>query len=122
MHGADDVAVRIVQLTHALDRWIRALRPCIPPAKAWQRSLIALLDDADRLMQILRMTEAMAKSDEAIVEATNELVATCRKISLAIQGTRADALVKASVEAIAETGMELRKLVLNAASLPPSVQ
>ena len=111
----DELAVRIVKLTNELDTWIRTLRRCVPPAKPWQRALIALLDDADRHMQILRMTEAMEKSDAAIVEATVQLTATCRKVTVAIHGTRADALVKSGAQAIGKTSDALCKLVLSAA-------
>ena len=113
----DELAVRVVKLTNELDTWIRTLRRCVPPAKPWQRALIAVLDDADREMQILRMTEAMEKSDAAIVDATIQLTATCRKVAVAIQGTRADSVIRIGAQAISRTSDALCKLVLSAA--PP---
>ena len=114
--AVDALATRIVKLIEDLDQWLRALRVIVPPSKPWQRALRVLLDDADRRMQILRMTEAMGKTDTEIIEAAVNVEIACRKFNLAIHGSRADSLVKASAKTIAKGCETLLDLMLQAST------
>lgn len=107
----DATALQIVKLINDLDRLIQSLQAMVPPAKPWQRQLKSLLGQADRCMQILRMTEAMEKPDQMIGHAAVDLKSTCRKLRLAIQGSRADAVVRQSTAAVAQMGDSLAKLI-----------
>ena len=113
----DATAVATVRLTNKLDGAILALRKLVRPAKPWQRTLISALDEADRQMQVLRMLEAMDKSDQLIAQATIEIAKTCRQVSMAVVGSRADGLVRSSATAIDKSGSALCKLVLDAVSI-----
>ena len=108
------MAVRMVKLIRDLDSAIRSLRRLIPAAKPWQRALLAELDEADRHMQVLRMMEAMEKSDVLIAEATAQLGRACRRVALAVHGSRADAFVRSGAVSIAKAAEVLAKLVLDA--------
>ena len=110
------VATRIVKLINDVDAWIRALRKIVNGRTPWERALIPLLGDADRCMQILRMTEAMQKPDRVIAEAAVDLAAACRRMELAIQGSRADAFVRSSVQGVGKVGTALAQMVLDASS------
>lgn len=116
-HMGNDVAeraIRIVKLTRDLDSAIRMLRSQLPAARPWQRALIALLDEADRRMQIVRMTELTEKPDDVIANAVADLAMACRRVGLAVQGSRAEAQVRASAQSIGKSGDTLRKLVVEA--------
>ncbi len=106
---ADTAAILIVKLIMDLDELILGLRSGIPRTKPWQRQLHALLGQADQQMQVLRMTEVMEKPDVEIVEATIQLASTCRRISLAIQGSRADSLARTGAQAVGQIGNALSR-------------
>ena len=109
-----EIATRIVKLIRDLDEWIRSLRGCIRGKQPWERALIGLLADADRCMQILRMTEALGKPDQMIAEAAIELAGACRRMELAIRGSRADAFVRSSVQGAGRVGTSLAQLMVQA--------
>ncbi len=73
-------------------------------------------------MQVLRMTELMEKPDVEIVEAATQLAVTCRLISLAVQGSRADALTRSGALAVGKVGVALIRAMHNVslASTEPS--
>ena len=112
----DDVARRIVKLIKDLDVWIRSLRGILRGKKPWERALMGLLEDADRCMQILRMTEAMQKPDPVIAAAAIDLAGACRRMELAIKGSRADSFVRSSVRGAGEVGTALSQLVVHASN------
>jgi hypothetical protein len=116
----DELAERIVRLIKDIDAWIRALRKLVRPSNPAQRQLAALLADADRRMQILLMSEVMEKSDQVIVRAAAELAQTCRGLTRAIQGTRADVMTRVSVKGIAAAADQLLQLMLCASGVDPS--
>ena len=116
----DQIATRIVKLIGDLDAWIRALRGIVTGKMPWERALIGLLEDADRCIQILRMTAAMQKSDVMITQAAVDLAVACRRMELAVQGSRADSFVRSSVSGAGKVGTALSRLVLSAASIMPT--
>jgi len=107
----DHGALLIVKLMSDLDFVILELRRLVRPQQTWQRKLLELLADADRQMQVFRMTEAMGKTDEDLADAGVQLGATCRKISLAIQGSRASGAIKSMASLVSRIGTELPKLL-----------
>ncbi len=118
----DDLARRIVKLIKDLDVWIRSLRGSLHGKKPWERALIGLLEDADRCMQILRMTEAMQKPDLVIAEAAIDLAGACRRMELAIQGSRADSFVRSGVRGAGTVATALSQLLVDASSANPAGQ
>lgn len=112
----DEVATRIVKLIKDLDEWIRSMRGSLRGKKPWERALLGLLDDADRCMQILRMTEAMQKPDVVIAEAAIDLAAACRRMDLAIQGSRAESFVRSHVHGAGALATTLSQLLVHHAS------
>lgn len=110
----DAKAATMVRLINKLDGAILALRKVVRPTKPWQRTLISALDEADRQMQVLRMMELMDKSDQLIAEATMALAKACRQVSVAVNGSRADGLVRSGAAVIAQSGNALCRLVLDA--------
>ena len=90
-----------------LDWAILELRRTVPPKQPWQRKLLGALADADRQMQVMRITGVIGKSDAEIVVAGQQLGATCRHISHFILGGRADGTVRGLATLIARIGAEL---------------
>ena len=111
-HIDDAVAMRVVKLIQDLDVWIISLRRILSGKQPWERALAGLLGEADRCMQILRMSEAMMKPDSVIAEAAVDLASACRRMELAIRGSRADAFVRHSVRGAGQVGTALCVLIL----------
>jgi hypothetical protein len=107
----DQSALLIVKLMTDLDCVILELRRVIRPQHPWQRKLLALAARADRQMQVLRMTEAMGKDDAEIVDASNQLGATCQEIALALRGSRAPGSIKSMATLVSAIGAELARLL-----------
>lgn len=91
-----------------LDDLVLALGKCLPRAKPWQRQLSARLADIDGLLQALRMTVALEKSDDEIQAATNDLCVECSTIGLAVAGSRSDPTTKTAVRLVDALAVEIR--------------
>jgi len=63
----------------------------------------------------------MERPDVEIVEATTQLASTCRRISLAIQGSRADALARTGAQAVGKIGNALSRAVQTESNASPVV-
>jgi phage shock protein A len=87
----DPKLVTIAKHINDLDDLVQALRRGAPRVQTWQRLLVDQLNDIDRLVQILRMSVAMARPDEELREAAFSLYGSCREVTSAMAGTRADA-------------------------------
>jgi len=107
----DTVAQQIVKLIEDLDVLIVGMKSEVPATKAWQRQFRGLLSQADREIQVLRMTEALQKPDREILEAAAALGSTCRRIGLAVQGSRADGVVRSAAKTMGQMGETLQKLM-----------
>ncbi|MFT7773406.1 hypothetical protein [Roseateles sp.] len=81
-----------------LDSIVRALLTVLPPSKPWQRQLLAYLAEADRKLQILRMTIALGKDRHEIEEAADQLQVTLRAANLYVGGGRVDMGTKTAVQ------------------------
>jgi hypothetical protein len=92
-----------------LDDLVRILRKSLPRTKPWQRQLFGHLNELDRLVQVLRMTVIIERSDEEILEASHALCLASRKAVSAVHGSRCDLDTKAAVGLIAELASGVRE-------------
>ncbi|MBI3350852.1 MAG: hypothetical protein HY020_27105 [Burkholderiales bacterium] len=97
------------QSISSLDALIQALLSELPPTKPWQRQLLLHLSQAERDVQILRMTIAMHRSNDDICEAARRVHQTLRAAHACIATGRADAGTKASVNIAMLTSRKISK-------------
>lgn len=95
--AADPTLVALAKNIADLDDLVRMLAKAVPRAKSWQRRLSSQLMELDRLLQILRMTIAMERTDPEILEAAKALCIHSRQTSTAAAGTQVDGVTKASL-------------------------
>ena len=81
-----------------LDDLVRLLAKGLSRAKPWQLHLAAHLAEADRLMQVLRLTVALDRPNAEIVEAAVDLQLACRRARHSLAGTRADRTTVAAMQ------------------------
>lgn len=99
-----------------LDDLIKLLSNGLSHAKPWQQRLTVQLSEMDRLLQVLRLTIALERSDAEILAATTDLRAACRQTSNLASTTRADQVTKASLRLAADLSTSL----LQAMERPPN--
>jgi hypothetical protein len=80
-----------------LDLLLRALHTSLPSSKPWQRQLKLHLSDADRLLQVLRMTVSMDRRAVEILQAARDLLVPLRAANVYVGAGRADAGTKQAV-------------------------
>lgn len=81
-----------------LDDLIKLLsKGLLSRAKPWQQRLAAQLSEADRQLQVLRLTIVLERSDAEILAAAADLRAACQQMSTSASTTRADQVTKASL-------------------------
>lgn len=90
-----------------LDDLISLLSKGLSRAKPWQQRLAAQLNEIDRLLQVMRLTIAMERSDAEILDAARDLRAACRQTSNTASTTRADQVTKASLRLAADLSASL---------------
>lgn len=90
-----------------LDDLIKLLSKGLSRAKPWQQRLAAQLAEMDRLLQVLRLTIAMERSDIEILAAATDLRAACGQTSNSASTTRADQVMKASLRLTADLSTSL---------------
>ncbi len=81
-----------------LDDLVRLLAKGLSRSKPWQRHLAAQLTEADRLMQVLRLTIALDRPQAEIVEAGVDLQLVCQRARRSLVGTRADQTTVAAIQ------------------------
>jgi len=86
---------------------VRMLAGSLSQAKPWQRQLRVRLAEAQQLLEVLRLTVAMERSDVEILEAANLLAKECNAIVLAIVGSRADVTTKAAVRLVSRLAQQI---------------
>lgn len=86
---------------------IKLLSKGLSRAKPWQQRLAAQLSEVDRLLQVLRLTIAMERSDAEILAAARDLRATCRQTSNSASTTRADQVTEASLRLVSHLSTSL---------------
>jgi len=80
-----------------LDDLIQAIVRATPDSKAWQRQLLLHLRDAERQIQVLRMTISLKRGDTAIADAVESIRKTLRAANTYVALGRADMGTKAAV-------------------------
>jgi hypothetical protein len=81
-----------------LDSLVQALLSSVPESKPWQRQLRFHLSQADRLVQVLRLTIAMQRDKAEIAEAAEALMTAIRTAHVYVNGGRADIGTKAALQ------------------------
>lgn len=105
---ADPSLVVVAKIIKDLDDLVRLILIGLPQAKPWQRQLAARLGDVDRLMQVLRLTIAMEKSDAQILAAAEDVGRACRQAAASLTGSRADYPSLQAVALVSDLGEKLR--------------
>lgn len=100
---AEGVAKIVVDLTGLLD----ALQSVTVPGKPWQRQLLRDLTEADKQLQILRLTIAMDRQDVEILDAAGALSSVLLNAALAIGRGRADQGTRDATRLLAGLAKEL---------------
>ncbi len=85
-----------------LDQLVELVRQSLPLAKPWQRHLVDQLANAQRHLQVLRMTVSMRRHDSEILSAAAAARLACRQACVAAAASRADLTKKASLRLIAD--------------------
>lgn len=85
------------KLVADLDELVQAIFSALPPSKPWQRRLLQQLAEADRLVQVLRLTVAMDRAQVEVAEAAGQLAAVLRAADRYVGVGRADLGTKAAV-------------------------
>lgn len=91
-----------------LDDLIRLILTGLPRAKPWQRQLALRLWDVDRMVQVLRLTIALAKPDVQIVADAQDVAGACRRAAASLAGSRADFPSLQAVALVGDLGERLR--------------
>lgn len=99
-----DAASRLVT---DLAELVQAIFTALPPSKPWQRRLLQQLAEADRLVQVLRLTVAMDRAHAEVAEAAGQLAAALRAADRYIAVGRADLVTKAAVRLAADLGQRI---------------
>ncbi len=86
-----------VKLVADLAELVQAIFTALPPSKPWQRRLLQQLAEADRLVQVLRLTVAMDRAQVEVAAAAGQLAAVLRAADRYVAVGRADLGTKAAV-------------------------
>lgn len=108
--------VAVVKGIGDLDNLVRLLTKGLSGAKPWQLRLALHFAEADRLMQVLRLSVAMERAHAEIVVAATELQLVCRRARHSLDGTRADRTTLAAVQ----LGSDLAASIVHALKQIPS--
>lgn len=73
-----------------LDDLIQAILGSLPASKPWQRQLRLHLSEADRHIQVLRLTLSLRRAKDEVVQARDALVGSVRAANAYVNGGRAD--------------------------------
>jgi len=93
----DDALQKAVDVIVDLDDLVRLLLVRLPRIKPWQRSLADQLSNAEREVQILRMTISLERAANELTDAAMSLRRTVRAIEAGLRATRADAGTRQAV-------------------------
>lgn len=91
----------IAKGTNDVDSLIQGLLAKVPPAKPWQRQLLLQLAEADRRLEILRLTISLERGAQEILAAAEQVRLILQAAHMQIVGGRADAQTKAAVQVAA---------------------
>lgn len=103
-----EVLANIAKAMGDMDDLVRLLGKGLSRAKPWQRQLATQLSELDRLLQVLRMTIVIERTDSEISDAAEALCVACRKTAAAIVGGRCDLDSKAAVHLVTDLAAGVR--------------
>lgn len=103
-----EALLNIAKAMRDLDDLVRLLGKGLSRAKPWQRQLASQLSELDRLLQVLRMTVVIDRSETEILAAAEALCVACRKAAAAIVGSRCDVDTKAAVRLVTDLASGVR--------------
>ena len=86
---------------------VQAMLEEVPPSKPWQRQLRVHLIQAEREVQILRMTIALDRGQGEVLQAARELQISLRTANASVSKGRADAGTKALVSIALATSQRI---------------
>ncbi len=104
-----EVLANIAKAMADLDDLVRLLGKGLSRAKPWQRQLASQLSELDRLLQVLRMTIVLERTDSEILAGAEALRIACRKTSAATGVSRCDRDTKAAILLIADLANGVRE-------------
>lgn len=90
-----------------LDALVQAMIEEVPPSKPWQRQLRVHLIQAEREVQILRMTIALDRGQGEVLQAARALQISLRTANASVSNGRADAGTKALVSIALATSQRI---------------
>lgn len=85
------------KLIRELDGILRLILRDMPTSKPWQRQLLTRLTEADRCVQVLRMTICMLRPYEEVREAAERLLIPLRAAHVYVSAGRADIGTKTTI-------------------------
>lgn len=100
VEGADQAEAKMAMIAKAIkdfDALLGLLRSELRVTKPWQRQLAGRLAELDHLLQVLRLTIIMERSDVEVSDAADALLAACRATSGALAGSRADHVTRTAL-------------------------
>lgn len=103
-----DFLLRIAKAMRDLDDLVRLLGKGLSRTKPWQRHLAGQLGELDRLLQVLRMTVVLERSEAEILDAAEALCVACRTTAASTAGSRCDRDVKTAVHLVAGLASGIR--------------
>lgn len=104
---ADPKLVAVAKTINDLDDLVRLILIGLTCTKPWQRQLASRLGDVDRMVQVLRLTIAMAGPAQ-IVPAAQDVAGACRRAAASLAGCRADSPSLQAVALVSDLGEKLR--------------
>lgn len=108
------VVVEAAKAIKDLDLLVRALLTSVPDSKPWQRQLRAQLSEADRTMQVLRLTIAMDREAVELRQAAKNLLSVFLGANARVHAGRADQCTRAAIQLGLGLTKKLNALMANA--------
>lgn len=102
-----------------LDDLVRLVLDRLPRIKTWQRHLASHLATAQREIQVLRMTIALGRPANELIEAALALRSTVRAIDAGLRATRADAGTRQALRLITRMGESIAQMLSTLAEEHP---
>lgn len=106
-----------------LDTVLQSIRKEVPRSIVWQRRLHAHMDEADRQVEVLRLTLLLRRDQSEVATAAEELQAVLRRAQSFVLACRADIVTKTAVQMVVEFGKRVSATIASTtrdAALPAS--
>lgn len=106
--NSDEPAIRVAAAIRDFSELVNTLAIGVSGPLPWQRQLVAHLDGLAGVVQILRMSVVLERSDAEVREAAQVLVEHTRHASLAVAGSRADPMVRVALRLALSLALTIR--------------